>query len=388
MAAALATKAGPAQAAATVQIRLYGYERTLDFAAHKVLLGADLFPGVRRATRQMVMLPTREEKWTVLKSPHVHKSAQENFLRHTHKRLVVVHAESPAVAHRWVEYTGRVMPPGINAKATISVLHRDSGALYRSPVIDGASYAPSDSNSPDSKAMRAEADAWHAQSALRFALDGLTRLRDAAELSAGIKALTDHVDTLAEQPLENFVAGPRSELSLGEVARRLAAGASIDELAGVGESQSQGSNSEEKEEEGEQASAQDADQQQQQPQQQQRQHSDSDSDSAERWTEADQRALEEIFGKKLPVESESQSQSESESESILNAVLALGGPASEVKSRDLGTLRWLSRSFAGPSATKNGRGLRDAVREAEFHNKELVLRLLNAYAEREGIARF
>ena len=69
-----------------IRIRLKAYDhRTLDTSAKEILdtakrTGADV--------RGPIPLPTRIEKFTVLKGPHIDKKSREQFEIRTHKRLM------------------------------------------------------------------------------------------------------------------------------------------------------------------------------------------------------------------------------------------------------------------------------------------------------------
>ena len=69
-----------------IRIRLKAYEHELlDKSAQKIVTtaertGADI--------SGPVPLPTEKEVFTVLRSPHVHKDAREQFEMRTHKRLI------------------------------------------------------------------------------------------------------------------------------------------------------------------------------------------------------------------------------------------------------------------------------------------------------------
>jgi len=42
-----------------------------------------------------IPLPTRIQRWTVLRSPHVDKKSREQFEIRTHKRLIDIHSPTP-----------------------------------------------------------------------------------------------------------------------------------------------------------------------------------------------------------------------------------------------------------------------------------------------------
>lgn len=65
-----------------------------------------------------VPLPTQTSRWTVIKSPFVHKKSQENFERKTHKRLLQIKDAHPEVVERWIRYLTMNAPAGIGMRAT------------------------------------------------------------------------------------------------------------------------------------------------------------------------------------------------------------------------------------------------------------------------------
>ena len=69
-----------------IRIRLKAYDhRVIDASAHDIVETVKRI-GVRVAGP--IPLPTRIERFTVLRSPHVDKKSQETFEQRTHKRLL------------------------------------------------------------------------------------------------------------------------------------------------------------------------------------------------------------------------------------------------------------------------------------------------------------
>lgn len=64
-----------------------------------------------------VPLPTRRERWTVIRSPFVHAKSKENFERRTHKRLLKVYDANPEVVEVWLSTLRKHAMPGIGMKA-------------------------------------------------------------------------------------------------------------------------------------------------------------------------------------------------------------------------------------------------------------------------------
>ncbi|KAL7424482.1 mitochondrial 37S ribosomal protein rsm10 [Cryptotrichosporon argae] len=64
-------------------------------------------------------LPTTRELYTVLKSPFVHKKAQENFERRTHRRVVKVYDAEREAVDLWLRYLKKNGLGGVGAKAIV-----------------------------------------------------------------------------------------------------------------------------------------------------------------------------------------------------------------------------------------------------------------------------
>jgi small subunit ribosomal protein S10 len=94
-----------------IRIRMESYDhRTLDASAK------DIVEHARRTNARVrgpVPLPTRIERYTVLRSPHVDKKSREQFEIRTHKRLIDILEPTP----RTVEALNRlVVPAGVFIK--------------------------------------------------------------------------------------------------------------------------------------------------------------------------------------------------------------------------------------------------------------------------------
>jgi small subunit ribosomal protein S10 len=76
-----------------IQIRMEAYDHeALDTSAQDIietarLTGADV--------RGPIPLPTRIERYTVLRSPHIDKKSREQFEIRTHKRLIYISRPTP-----------------------------------------------------------------------------------------------------------------------------------------------------------------------------------------------------------------------------------------------------------------------------------------------------
>ncbi|MBN1456709.1 MAG: 30S ribosomal protein S10 [Sedimentisphaerales bacterium] len=94
-----------------IRIRMEAYDhRALDTSAKEIVEQA------RRTNARVsgpVPLPSRIERYTVLRSPHVNKKSREQFEMRTHKRLIDIHDANA----RTVEALNRlVVPAGVFVK--------------------------------------------------------------------------------------------------------------------------------------------------------------------------------------------------------------------------------------------------------------------------------
>ena len=71
-----------------IQIRIKGYDhRVLDHSSTEIV---DTVKRPGSQTRGPIPLPTRRERFTMTRSPHVDKKSQETFEQRTHKRLIFI----------------------------------------------------------------------------------------------------------------------------------------------------------------------------------------------------------------------------------------------------------------------------------------------------------
>lgn len=78
-----------------IRVRLRGFDTELLDQSTKAIVETVQKTGTK--VRGPIPLPTRINKWTVLKSPHVNKKAREQFEMRTHKRLIDIVEPTPAV---------------------------------------------------------------------------------------------------------------------------------------------------------------------------------------------------------------------------------------------------------------------------------------------------
>jgi len=76
-----------------IRIRLKGYDhRVLDRSSQEIV------ETVKRTVSRVagpIPLPTRRERFTMTRSPHVDKKSQETFEQRTHKRLIDILSPTP-----------------------------------------------------------------------------------------------------------------------------------------------------------------------------------------------------------------------------------------------------------------------------------------------------
>ena len=94
-----------------IRIRMEAYDhRILDQSA------ADIIETAKRTGAKVsgpIPLPTRTERYTVLRSPHVDKKSREQFEMRTHKRLIDIIEPTP----KTVDALNKLnMPAGIEVK--------------------------------------------------------------------------------------------------------------------------------------------------------------------------------------------------------------------------------------------------------------------------------
>ncbi|KAM3164356.1 RSM10-like protein [Lachancea thermotolerans] len=100
---------------ADLQLRSYDHEN-LDFFSD-FILRAGFYLGMPLTGPKP--LPTRRERWTVIRSPFAQAKSKENFERHTHKRLVRVWDTNPEVVELWLSYISKHSIPGVGMKCNL-----------------------------------------------------------------------------------------------------------------------------------------------------------------------------------------------------------------------------------------------------------------------------
>lgn len=94
-----------------IRIRMEAYDhRSLDSSAREIV---DHAKRTSARVRGPIPLPTRIERYTVLRSPHIDKKSREQFEMRTHKRIIDIHEPTA----RTVEALNRlVVPAGVFVK--------------------------------------------------------------------------------------------------------------------------------------------------------------------------------------------------------------------------------------------------------------------------------
>lgn len=91
-----------------IRIRLKGYDqRVVDKATKDIVETAQRTGAVVVGP---IPLPTRIERFTVLRSPHVDKESREQFEMRTHKRLIEIHNPTAGTIDKLKSYN---LPSGV-----------------------------------------------------------------------------------------------------------------------------------------------------------------------------------------------------------------------------------------------------------------------------------
>jgi|TARA_R110002126_G_scaffold13118_1_gene55756 small subunit ribosomal protein S10 len=98
----------------TIRIRLKAFDhRVLDTSTGEIVNTAKR-TGAR--VQGPVPLPTRTERFTVCKSPHVNKNAMEHFEMRTHKRLIDIVEPTPQTVDALMKLD---LPAGVDVEIKI-----------------------------------------------------------------------------------------------------------------------------------------------------------------------------------------------------------------------------------------------------------------------------
>jgi small subunit ribosomal protein S10 len=98
-----------------IRIRLRAYDhRVLDQSTSEIVNTAKR-TGAR--VRGPIPLPTRIERFTVNRSPHIDKKSREQFEIRTHKRLIEISRSTPKTIEALNK--GLALPPGVEIKIRI-----------------------------------------------------------------------------------------------------------------------------------------------------------------------------------------------------------------------------------------------------------------------------
>ncbi|MEC8928535.1 MAG: 30S ribosomal protein S10 [Verrucomicrobiota bacterium] len=101
-----------------IRIRMKAYDhRVLDRSAE------DIVETVKRTGGQVagpVPLPTRVERFTMTRSPHVDKKSQETFEQRTHKRLIDILKPSASTVDELKKLN---LPAGVDIKIDLKTLN-------------------------------------------------------------------------------------------------------------------------------------------------------------------------------------------------------------------------------------------------------------------------
>ena len=98
----------------TIRIRLKAFDhRILDVSTSEIVNTAKR---TGAGVRGPVPLPTRKERFTVLRSPHVNKNSQEHWEMRTHKRLIDIVEPTPQTVDALMKLD---LPAGVDVQIKI-----------------------------------------------------------------------------------------------------------------------------------------------------------------------------------------------------------------------------------------------------------------------------
>lgn len=101
----------------SLEINLEGREPTILDAFSKFILHSSVSLGAISGPPSTP--PTQFDRWTVLSSPHVHKTARTQFERRSHHRLVQVWNLHPELQPKLVWYLRQHAPPDVKVDCSI-----------------------------------------------------------------------------------------------------------------------------------------------------------------------------------------------------------------------------------------------------------------------------
>ncbi len=94
-----------------IRVRLRGFDVELVEQSSKAIVQTVVKAGTK--VSGPVPLPTRINKYTVLRSPHVNKKAREQFEMRTHKRLIDILDPTPKVVEALMKLE---LPAGVDVE--------------------------------------------------------------------------------------------------------------------------------------------------------------------------------------------------------------------------------------------------------------------------------
>ena len=119
-----------------IRIRMEAYDHeVLDRTAHEIV---DTAQRTGAMVHGPIPLPTRIERYTVLRSPHIDRKSREQFEIRTHKRLIDILQPTGKTIEALNK--GLSLPPGVDIKIRVVLAANGRGAADRTdsaPPLDG-----------------------------------------------------------------------------------------------------------------------------------------------------------------------------------------------------------------------------------------------------------
>lgn len=100
----------------SMSLNLFSFETKMLVQYAEFCRRAALFLGF--SVTGSVPLPTKYQRWSILKSPHVHKTSWTQFERRTHQRLIQIYNAHPNLIPIYIWYIQQHVPSELWLKMT------------------------------------------------------------------------------------------------------------------------------------------------------------------------------------------------------------------------------------------------------------------------------
>lgn len=117
----------------------------LNFGLRRVRNALNIVPGIRMVLKHPMPLPTRKKRYSVQKSPFVHKKAHRTLQQDFHRRLMVIEGDS-AITNKVIRY----LQANIDVTLAVKVVEHSyyPASKFYSFTTTNLATAPSSENIP------------------------------------------------------------------------------------------------------------------------------------------------------------------------------------------------------------------------------------------------